>query len=431
MKFAPLLGARLAAESGGWLAETSTVRPDGLSAGASRPTTGRCAASPQPRARRVPRRARHGRRAGDRRQARARASTAPSGSRSAQDADVKLVDTLSLPNTEVVTPEGDAGARARRAQREPGRGLRRGRLLGRPLSSDTYFGYLWGLQNTGQSVNGQVGVADADIDAPEAWTRTQRRRRDGRGDRHRRRDHPPGPRGPVHRQPGRAGQRPRDQRRRRRPQRLRRRLAAAGTSSTTTTPSRPRAHTHGTHVSGTIAALADNNVGVAGVAPRPRSSRSRSSARPTPRRRVHASRRPSTTRAALGVPVVNASLGGPGNAHDRHRRDHRPPEHALRRRRRQRRRRRLDHLPVQRATPPTSSASARPTTSDQRRVLLELQRDLRRPVRARLRHRSRPSRLRLRLHGRHVDGHAARRGRRRAAAPAQARARRPPSSRPR
>ena len=37
---------------------------------------------------------------------------------------------------------------------------------------DTYFANLWGLNNTGQSVNGSPGTsgtADADIDAPEAW----------------------------------------------------------------------------------------------------------------------------------------------------------------------------------------------------------------------------------------------------------------------
>ncbi len=35
--------------------------------------------------------------------------------------------------------------------------------------NDTNFGSLWGLNNTGQTVGGQVGIADADIDAPEAW----------------------------------------------------------------------------------------------------------------------------------------------------------------------------------------------------------------------------------------------------------------------
>jgi len=28
---------------------------------------------------------------------------------------------------------------------------------------------LWGLHNTGQTIGGQAGTADADIDAPEAW----------------------------------------------------------------------------------------------------------------------------------------------------------------------------------------------------------------------------------------------------------------------
>jgi subtilisin family serine protease len=34
---------------------------------------------------------------------------------------------------------------------------------------DTHFDQLWGLHNTGQSINGTNGTADADIDAPEAW----------------------------------------------------------------------------------------------------------------------------------------------------------------------------------------------------------------------------------------------------------------------
>jgi subtilisin family serine protease len=34
---------------------------------------------------------------------------------------------------------------------------------------DPEFGLLWGLHNTGQTVDGQVGTVDADIDAPAAW----------------------------------------------------------------------------------------------------------------------------------------------------------------------------------------------------------------------------------------------------------------------
>jgi subtilisin family serine protease len=41
------------------------------------------------------------------------------------------------------------------------------------VPNDPFFGELWGLDNTGQSVNSQAGgTADADIDATEAWDRT-------------------------------------------------------------------------------------------------------------------------------------------------------------------------------------------------------------------------------------------------------------------
>lgn len=37
------------------------------------------------------------------------------------------------------------------------------------IPNDPCFGLLWGLYNTGQTVNGVTGTADCDIDAPEAW----------------------------------------------------------------------------------------------------------------------------------------------------------------------------------------------------------------------------------------------------------------------
>jgi subtilisin family serine protease/uncharacterized protein YhfF len=40
------------------------------------------------------------------------------------------------------------------------------------LPNDPSFGQLWGLNNTGQSVKTAIGTADADIDAPEAWSTT-------------------------------------------------------------------------------------------------------------------------------------------------------------------------------------------------------------------------------------------------------------------
>src|SRR4029079_13529939 len=38
--------------------------------------------------------------------------------------------------------------------------------------NDPLFGQLWGLNNTGQTVKSSTGTADADIDAPEAWSTT-------------------------------------------------------------------------------------------------------------------------------------------------------------------------------------------------------------------------------------------------------------------
>jgi len=41
------------------------------------------------------------------------------------------------------------------------------------IPDDPDFPQLWGLNNTGQTVNGVAGTADADIDAPEAWDVTR------------------------------------------------------------------------------------------------------------------------------------------------------------------------------------------------------------------------------------------------------------------
>src|SRR5262249_32959823 len=35
--------------------------------------------------------------------------------------------------------------------------------------NDPYYGLLWGLHNTGQTINGTAGKPGADIHAPEAW----------------------------------------------------------------------------------------------------------------------------------------------------------------------------------------------------------------------------------------------------------------------
>lgn len=36
-------------------------------------------------------------------------------------------------------------------------------------ADDPYYGLLWGLHNNAQVINNTAGVADVDIDAPEAW----------------------------------------------------------------------------------------------------------------------------------------------------------------------------------------------------------------------------------------------------------------------
>src|SRR5690606_12838362 len=41
------------------------------------------------------------------------------------------------------------------------------------MPNDPSFNQLWGLHNTGQTIGGMTGIADADIDAPEAWDYTQ------------------------------------------------------------------------------------------------------------------------------------------------------------------------------------------------------------------------------------------------------------------
>jgi thermitase len=86
------------------------------------------------------------------------------------DADVRLEQTLRLTATEVVRAEPGALTEALDALNadsdvvyaEPN-----GRV--RAATNDASWSELWGLDNTGQSILGQTGTIDADIDAPEAW----------------------------------------------------------------------------------------------------------------------------------------------------------------------------------------------------------------------------------------------------------------------
>src|SRR6185312_14205623 len=86
------------------------------------------------------------------------------------DAGVRLESTLALPDTEVVRAapgglteavtalEGDPDV----VYAEPDAPVH--------ATTDARFGEQWPLRNTGQNILGQPGIADADVDAPEAWS---------------------------------------------------------------------------------------------------------------------------------------------------------------------------------------------------------------------------------------------------------------------
>ncbi len=75
---------------------------------------------------------------------------------------------LPLAGVEVVSAEGDRGAALAALRADPDVAWAEPNQP-RRLSAEALAGLQWGLHNTGQSVWWHRGVADADIDAPEAW----------------------------------------------------------------------------------------------------------------------------------------------------------------------------------------------------------------------------------------------------------------------
>ena len=70
----------------------------------------------------------------------------------------------------------DVPAAARAYERNPNVEFAQPNYIAEPVSTtpnDSSFSSLWGLHNTGQTVNGVAGTPDADVDAPEAWDVTQ------------------------------------------------------------------------------------------------------------------------------------------------------------------------------------------------------------------------------------------------------------------
>lgn len=226
------------------------------------------------------------------------------------DAGVRHVRTMRLADAEVVrAPAGDLTAALDALNADPDVRLAEPDAPVRALTSDPGWGVLWGLENTGQSVLGAAGNPDADIDAPAAWTVST-----GAGvtvavvDSGMQLDHADlaaqvsgnaGERGGGKETNGiddDANGRVDDWR-------------GWDFHSGDNTPQ--DGDGHGTHVAGTIAARANNGIGVAGVAP----DAAVMPVRALGDNGVGASSAVADAFAyagSLGVKVVNASLGGDG-----------------------------------------------------------------------------------------------------------------------
>lgn len=91
-------------------------------------------------------------------------------------ADVELGRTLLLPRAQVVRVEGDVDAAVARLERQPGVRLAVPNLTVRAQAAapnDPRFGELWGLRNVGQTVGGITGVPGADVNVLAAWDATR------------------------------------------------------------------------------------------------------------------------------------------------------------------------------------------------------------------------------------------------------------------
>ncbi len=220
-----------------------------------------------------------------------------------RDARVKLVDSLSLPDTELVRATQDTGDALAELNADPDVAYAE---LDRPigaLTNDTYFSQLWALQNTGQF----GGLAGHDMDVPDAWQTTTG---DGvtvavvdTGVDATAADLAGQIAGNASDIPGNGVDDDRngfvDD--------------AQGWDFIDGDNEPDDENAHGTHVSGTIAALADNGVGVAGVAP---------GAHVLPLRALDADGHGTDSTIAeafdyagdMGARIVNASLGGVGGS---------------------------------------------------------------------------------------------------------------------
>jgi thermitase len=199
-----------------------------------------------------------------------------------RDAGVTLDHALTLPDTEVVHA-ADPHAALAKLKADPRVSYAEVDQPMHALADDPLFGLQWALANTGQL----GGVPDADMDVPDAWPASR-----GAGVTVAVVDTGVDPA-----QPDLAGQLD----------------EARAWDFVGDDADASDANGHGTHVAGTIAALAGNGIGVEGVAP---------AARILPIRVLDSTGAGYASTIAegfdyagrLGVRIVNASLGGPGGS---------------------------------------------------------------------------------------------------------------------
>jgi thermitase len=204
---------------------------------------------------------------------------------------VRFAASLPLSGAELVRPEGSRKQALEALSRDPDIVYAEPDRRVRAVTNDADWGEQWNLENDGQTIFGrndgspgwQGGIADADVDAPEAWLRSR-----GAGVTVAVVDS-----GIDASHPDLAGQ-----------------VDEALGYDWVDGGQPDDEDGHGTHVAGTIAAIADNGIGLAGIAP----------ASKVAALRVlddHGDGYTSDVAAAFvyagtrGVRIVNASLGGP------------------------------------------------------------------------------------------------------------------------
>jgi thermitase len=91
-------------------------------------------------------------------------------------ADVQLDGAVGIPRTQLVTTDGPVADAVTRLERQPGVAHAQPNYILRasaPAPADTLFPHLWGLDNTGQTVDGVAGTAGFDVAALDGWDTTR------------------------------------------------------------------------------------------------------------------------------------------------------------------------------------------------------------------------------------------------------------------